>query len=122
MPKVESRPSSPPVDAERLSAEGMIPVKGMAQRNGFRVEQLFRAHFVGTLSHPDAAGNRHRVFLEMAKILGRWYTSEAAWGRYLRAMNGEAPPSGAASLGARSPSQRRKAVARANEIAESLGA
>lgn len=130
---IESGPR-PEVDPTVLTEEDLIPLHKLAKELDCDLGALHRAALAGTLSRPGPNGERRRVYLEVAKVLGRHYTSRQAWCRYLRACNSTPNPSGTNGSGPgdslaapstptrRTAAQRRAAIERANKTAEALGA
>lgn len=111
-------------DPVSLASETLIPLAALASRHGLHVSALHRAARVGTLGRPDARGARQRVHLGTIKVLGRWYTTEEAWIRYIAATNGTpstatTDPSGAPRR--RTAAQRRLDSERAARQCEALG-
>lgn len=111
-----------PSDPAAYEGETWVPLTEKAQEVKCHVSRLHRARTIGTAIRSGESGEQPRVHLGGFKILGRWYTTREEWARYLRALNGVDQPAPGPSAGARTPSQRRAAVERANKVAEALGA
>lgn len=111
-----------------LTSETLISLTALAQRLDCDLATVHRAARRGTLGRPGPGGRRTRHFLETVKVMGRWFTSEEAWLRYIEASNSAATEPETSSGGnpasprRRSASERRRASEQAAEACRVLGA
>lgn len=123
-------PETSQIEAEIEGILNRIPWKNgqatatkTAQALGTSNGRLLRAILDGTALR-TGTGSRGRVKLAGIRLMGEWWISREALGEYMRLLNGlDAPPgpSTTSPPGRRSVAERRRAIAEANAVAESLG-